>query len=960
MPRSMPRDLISFLPPEILSAIFDLAYSDSCPPRAPINRALFPFQHRALFRHVEIFSHSNLERFVRVIENNVALGSMVHALVLKVPLPRNECELADFELAVARVDAPERLFDLLLSPRVARTLLPRLLFLALDAPWVDGPWADYERTFDPEQFLGLEEFPSLTRLGINVHLPLDDLNEVSSPGMLYTKITELRLTGFASYSPANLACICSFPNLTSLFVEGYEGDDRIDYWAVNARLPPSLTSLTLLLECTSDLVDETLSHLVNLEYLYLTGTEMNHSLLYTLSLYFPKLKTLGFGPCYRLDHHFLEGFVIDLSDYNQFDTIILDQVEGREGWEIDEDGDGATVHPDWRADRHRHRDYPYIDCPVGPGWIVPQWGSSVEQEIVDLVEKIRAQGIRVEGTLPKAFGVESAFEIERKKCMVAYAFETGDFDNCRQVYGDEFVDELLGGGKNPNHLKKPTSRRVRTRAEERTKKTANRSSAGGTGTDSQDASRPHLVLPPELLSTIFDLASSDYIPPAGPINRALFPFQHRALFRHVEIFSRSNLERFVRVIESDSTLGAMIKSLDVVDVEDVGGSGDTSVEKRRLETLFSALVHLEQLWIGPSSTSFTDLVLSPPHTRSFLPRLESLELVLPHDWKNPFDPARYSALDKYLSLTRLELRSVGWSEPATAVRTTRLGHVSAMIKELVLVGHSTEDLASLACDSVPNLSSLNLYIFESRDFDYSTHLAARLPTSLISLTLRTGGGIHDPVTSCDRFLSHLVNLEHLYLGADTYEEDVIVTLRHFSKLKTLGFGRNAFLPASRLEEIAIGPGRIPSLRKIILDQVEGKEGWKIDEDGDGVTLHPDHAAEGFHMGPGWNLPLWFDGSGNAVDEQGWMELVSKIQAQGIRVEGEMVRAFEVKSSFESEKRKCMVAYAFKTENFDQCRQAMATTLSTSCSIDAQHDRAWSRDSAGRLRVVTPSLDLDEP
>ncbi|GAA5834740.1 hypothetical protein JCM3766R1_003223 [Sporobolomyces carnicolor] len=427
-------------------------------------------------------------------------------------------------------------------------------------------------------------------------------------------------------------------------------------------------------------------------------------------------------------------------------------------------------------------------------------------------------------------------------------------------------------------------------------------------------------LPPELLSTIFDLAYSGRFPPRGPINRALLLFQRRALFRHVQIISPSELEHFVSAIGSDNALGGMVKSLDVVNVEDVGGPEEARVEKRRLETLFSALVNLEQLRIGPSSTSFIDLVLSPPLTRSWLPRLGSLELVLPRDRKNPFDPARCSALDKYLSLTRLELRSADWSEPATAARPTRLGHVSARIKELVLVGYSNEDLASLACDSVPNLSSLNLYIFESRDFDYSTHLAARLPTSLISLTLYTDGDVHDPVTSCDRFLSHLVNLEHLYLGADTYEEDVIVTLRHFSKLKTLGFGRNAFLPASRLEEIAIGPGRIPSLRKIILDQVEGKEGWKIDEDGDGVTLHPDHAAEGFHMGPGWSVPEWLRHSDGSNDEQKSVELVKKIRARGIQVKGSLVDAFGLSSAFEAEAKRCVVTYAFETGKFDECRR----------------------------------------
>ncbi|GAA5834736.1 hypothetical protein JCM3766R1_003222 [Sporobolomyces carnicolor] len=290
-------------------------------------------------------------------------------------------------------------------------------------------------------------------------------------------------------------------------------------------------------------------------------------------------------------------------------------------------------------------------------------------------------------------------------------------------------------------------------------------------------------LPPELLSTIFDLAYDDSQAPCAPINRALLPFQRRVLFRHVRISSHLGLEQFVASIESNTAFGGMVTSLRA---EDVDGPGGATTNKRRLKALVSALVNLERLEIGWCCSTFIELVLSPRVARSSLPRLCSLDI----------------------------------------------------------------------------------------DF----------------------------------------NLEYLYLGAKTFKQDVVDTLLRLPKLKAVGFGPDAFLPASRLEELAINPGRLTSLRKIILDQFEGKEGWKIDEDSDGVTLHPSHAFSAFHVGPGWILPVW-----TSVPEQEWRKLVNRIRAQGIRVEGTILKAFGVESAFETETMTCMVAYAFEKGNFDDCR-----------------------------------------
>ncbi|GAA5980835.1 hypothetical protein JCM5350_003725 [Sporobolomyces pararoseus] len=431
---------------------------------------------------------------------------------------------------------------------------------------------------------------------------------------------------------------------------------------------------------------------------------------------------------------------------------------------------------------------------------------------------------------------------------------------------------------------------------------------------SQDTHRDFLSsFPPELLSEIFNYAYKDSEPPRAPISRAFLPFQRLALFRKVRIDSLSHFEQLVEAHESNAALGRMVRTLELKDVDVQGGGGGTKNE-RRMKGFFSSLVNLEQLRLGSKTTSLIDLVLSLRIARSELPQLRSLILEIPSNWKKPFDSKIYRYLNEYPSLSRLEVSTEKHDKFAC---NSRGGGKLTKITELVLKGPEVDDPKTLSfLQNFPNLTSLTLDTLTSDAPNYSS-LVAVLPTSLTSLTLRSRGFYDGYLRPCDQHFPRLVNLESLYLSEGTFTQDVINSLRQLPKLATLGFGKGAILGCSRLEELILGPNRIPTLEKVIFDQVEGKVGWSIFGDSDGMTLHPDHEAQPFHLGPGWVPPRWSPEQDFKEDDI--KKLVSRIKEKGIVVDGKTVEAFGIDKAFDLEAMGCMIAHGHSIYNFDGCR-----------------------------------------
>ncbi|GAA5918372.1 hypothetical protein JCM5296_000022 [Sporobolomyces johnsonii] len=161
---------ICFLPAELLSSIFDLAYEDNKPSTQPICKALSPFQRALLYRHVEVTSSKQLKGLMHAVEVNAGLGAMVKKLDVNLeagaPPLSNKRQLEAFFAAfthLARLSlgstCPE-LLQAVLSFRLSRMHLTAMASLHIEAP------AEWKDPFDPAHLHALNSYPSLTSLSV--------------------------------------------------------------------------------------------------------------------------------------------------------------------------------------------------------------------------------------------------------------------------------------------------------------------------------------------------------------------------------------------------------------------------------------------------------------------------------------------------------------------------------------------------------------------------------------------------------------------------------------------------------------------------------------------------------------------------------------------------------------------------------------------------------------------------
>jgi hypothetical protein len=346
-----------------------------------------------------------------------------------------------------------------------------------------------------------------------------------------------------------------------------------------------------------------------------------------------------------------------------------------------------------------------------------------------------------------------------------------------------------------------------------------------------------------------------------------------------------------------------------------GQGGGSKMNERRLKSFFSALGNLEQLKLGLKTTTLMDVVLSLRIARSELPSMRSLDIQVPVEWKKPFDSKIYRYLNEYPALCRLSISTDGEEKFASS---SKGGAKLPKITELDLNGANFDNSKTLSfLQNFPRLSSLTLNTLTSHTTDYRL-LVSVLPISLTSLTLLTRAFYDGYSKPCDEYLPRLVNLERLYFGEGTFSQGVINSLRKLSKLKTLGFGKGATLPPSKLEELILGPDRIPALDKVIFDQVEGKRGWSILKASDGFISHPEWEKSPWYGGPGWIVPQW--GRDGAFYEEAIKKLVDRIKLAEIKVEGTTLEAFGVFDDWGIDSSSCIIAKGFLTMDFDECRE----------------------------------------
>ncbi|GAA6020956.1 hypothetical protein JCM10207_003202 [Rhodosporidiobolus poonsookiae] len=426
------------------------------------------------------------------------------------------------------------------------------------------------------------------------------------------------------------------------------------------------------------------------------------------------------------------------------------------------------------------------------------------------------------------------------------------------------------------------------------------------------------TLPVEVLTEIFLLAYTDTSPSEGPISRALLPFDRIHRFRRVKVDSPSRLNSLAVLLENGS-MGAWIKEMEMNKVD--GENGALSLQHRQLRTFFAALPNLAHLALNEGCPALSKLVLSQSLARNTLRKMECFSFVAPIEWKNPFEPTQFSILASYPSLRDVKIQSTLDFPAVRKVKplTTKFQPLP-LIESLTLIlqgdGGTLRRLAKRLIAACPSLRHLE---FGDKSYarDY-TQLLPLLPQQLAFLSLRTRAFDEIDPFSCDALFSRLSNLEYLYLGQGTFSPSILSHLSSFPKLRTLGFGPGAVVSTTSLSTLFDESSPLPGLRRLILDNVEGKIGWRAMTDGK-ASLHL--AARGpDYLAPDWRYPK-FSTEGGAVTEGGLQALVDKERKLGaaapVKIEGTSVAALDFSHAVEAELEDCAFLLAKRYGDFTE-------------------------------------------
>ncbi|GAA5894819.1 hypothetical protein JCM5296_007590 [Sporobolomyces johnsonii] len=437
---------ICFLPAELLSSIFDLAYEDTKPSTQPICKALSPFQRALLYRHVEVTWSEQLKGLMHAVEVNAGLGAMVKKLDVNLeagaPPLGNKRQVKDFFAAfthLARLSlgtACPQLIQAVLSFRLSRTHLTAMSSLHVQAP------AEWKNPFDPAHLQALNSYPSLTSLSVATSMPYRYARRIKSStkkSELLTGIHELTLQGEGVDLPSAARLPNSCPSLRTLTLDCTVHAPQFSL--ILPLLSTTLTSLTLkslaFYDDFTEPCDTLLPRFSNLEHLYL-GEATFSPTIFDVIKQLPALTSLGFGPGALFDTWRLEAVIDGPARLATLKQITLDVVHGERGYRLEEDG-GGFLHPEHDLS-HWH---------VAPDWVVPRFTcqhgvfSFSFGDVLKLLYLAEKNGVEVDGTTVEAVQVMEDYYYEMSNCEVAYAFETGDFTELRESRGDEAVDDMI-------------------------------------------------------------------------------------------------------------------------------------------------------------------------------------------------------------------------------------------------------------------------------------------------------------------------------------------------------------------------------------------------------------------------------------------------------------------------------------------------------------------------------------
>ncbi|GAA5955817.1 hypothetical protein JCM3765_001861 [Sporobolomyces pararoseus] len=422
------------------------------------------------------------------------------------------------------------------------------------------------------------------------------------------------------------------------------------------------------------------------------------------------------------------------------------------------------------------------------------------------------------------------------------------------------------------------------------------------------------TLPPELVSTIFDLAHDPGQPLREPLSKTLLPYFRRNLYREIKLKSASSIPQLLSTLQRLPSLASLVFELNTYTVDPESSASEP------LKILLEHLPHLQSLEIDEV------VKLSWTFTAPLCLRLTTLVSLCYGCHR--LHEADTKLLSLFPSLRRVEISYDDFRADVPSSSPTSV----PKIKDLSLIHYchagygnsmlSTPEMARFI-NQFPQLSRIKLYDYDPTRYGrLLTHLS-HAPSSLTHLALQTACAEEQPWSSYDYTLPRFSKLERLELSLAALPDSFSARLRQLPHLSTLCLDTltspslnhpGPVFTVKDLISLVEGPGRIETLKFLEIDSVRGKMGERVDFE-DLSELSSTRLSMGFP----WSKPDFGDWS---ISELERLREIGRLN--GVEVGGSTYEAIPIKSAYFLEEANRVILEVYWEKSFTPYEMLRAT------------------------------------
>ncbi|GAA5947274.1 hypothetical protein JCM3765_001600 [Sporobolomyces pararoseus] len=404
-------------------------------------------------------------------------------------------------------------------------------------------------------------------------------------------------------------------------------------------------------------------------------------------------------------------------------------------------------------------------------------------------------------------------------------------------------------------------------------------------------------LPPELLSSIFDLAYKSSHLDFGPLSKTLFPYWLRWHYRTIRLDSSSALSNFFTIVQ-DPSRAVLVQKLALYP------EASEEFPNERVKSLLRLLPSLR----------FLDLLTVPPLSQ-LIPEGQLRNLRRLSYSTTKLRSEDLEVLSRLGSLKRVDLDLSQCYEP----EPQRFAPVVPQVEEIsVRVDERDSSWSASMGRYVDRFSKVKiLYLHDDHHPAFTTFLLnlEHATRSLEKLSLEKLQDLGEDLNiACDHILPRFSNLKHLALDDNTISASLPIYLRQLHHLSTLYLGQDTQYDGPGLQDVLSliqGPNRIVTLKSLTLDNIYAMAGKRVDYEYAGREQNAEQIEYGMQL-DGWTSPGWGD-----WDTSELPLLLRAGKENGVDVSGSIFEASEIEEAMRLERANRLIKMAYRNKSLEE-------------------------------------------